>query len=244
MSGFPPRSDRWLAFARRYVRRRISRGLDGLRVRGLAGARAAAGGRPLLIAANHVGWWDSLLVVALDEALGTEGYALMDRDGLARVPYFARLGGLAMDRSSPARLRADLRAAAARLDRPRRALWVFPQGHYRPAHARPLGFQGGIALLARLAPDAAVLPVAVSYVQGPHPVPAAVVRLGPVLGGTVDVGAVERAVEAGLAEIDAEAPDGGWPGWETLVAPRHRAPEEGIGARLLGRRLERERPRG
>ena len=101
------------------------------------------------------------------------------------------------------------------------------------------------AVLTRLAPDAAVLPVALSYVQGPHPVPAAVARLCPVLeGGGREVAEVERAVEAGLAEIDAEAPDGGWRGWETLVRPRHRAPEDGLGARLLSRRFDGERPRG
>ncbi|HET6763419.1 MAG TPA: lysophospholipid acyltransferase family protein [Longimicrobiaceae bacterium] len=240
MSGAGRRSPWMLALARRYVRRRVARGLDGLRVRGLAEARAAARDRPLVLAANHVGWWDSLLVVALDEALGTEGYALMDAGGLRRVPYFARLGALPLDRSAPPRMRAGLRAAAGVLDRPGRALWTFPQGRYRPAHLRPLGFERGLALLSRLAPAAAILPVSIAYAWGERPGPAALVRFGPVIDPTAQMDAdvtalAENAVAAGLAEIDAADPERGWAGWGVVIAPRGRAPEQGVGARMLAR---------
>jgi 1-acyl-sn-glycerol-3-phosphate acyltransferase len=229
-----------LALARRYVRGRIARGLDGLRVRGLAQAREAARDRPLILVANHVGWWDSLLVVALDEALGTEGYALMDADGLRRVPYFARLGALPLDRSAPPRMRAGIRAAAGVLDRPGRALWTFPQGRYRPAHVRPLGFERGLALLSRLAPSAAILPISIAYTWGERPGPAALVRFGRVLDpaaeGDADVTALtEQAVAVGLEEIDAADAETGWAGWDVVIAPRGGAPEEGVGARLLAR---------
>jgi 1-acyl-sn-glycerol-3-phosphate acyltransferase len=232
------RSPWLLELARRYVRRRIAHGLDGLRVHGLEAARAAARERPLILAANHVGWWDSLLVVALDHALGTEGYALMDADGMARVPYFARLGALPLDRSTPPRMRAGLRASAAVLDRPGRALWTFPQGRYRPAHLRPLGFHGGLSLLARLAPAAGILPVSIAYPWGEQPAPAAAVRFGAVLdprrGLDSDATAeAERAVAAGLDAIDA-ASDTGWRGWEVRIARKSQPPERGIGARMLG----------
>jgi 1-acyl-sn-glycerol-3-phosphate acyltransferase len=231
----PGRTPWFLALTRRYVHRRIARGLDGLRVRGLDEARAASNDRPLIIAANHVGWWDSLLVVALDRALGTEGYALMDAEGVRLVPYFARLGALPFDRTSPARMRDGLRAAAAKLDRPGRAVWMFPQGRYRPAHLRPLGFKDGLGLLSRLALDAALLPVSIAYVHGPAPAPAAVVRFGPVLaaGGGVTARA-EAAVAAGLDQIDAEAPDAGWPGWDVLIPSRVPSPENTLRSRMLG----------
>ena len=240
MSGADRRAPWMLALARRYVRRRIARGLDGLRVRGLAEAREAARERPLILAANHVGWWDSLLVVALDEALGTEGYALMDADGLRRVPYFARLGALPLDRSAPPRMRAGIRAAAGVLDQPGRALWTFPQGRYRPSHLRPLGFERGLALLSRLAPDAAILPISIAYAWGERPGPAALVRFGRVLDPATEVDAdvtalAEDAVAAGLAEIDTADAESGWAGWEVVIASRGAAPEQGIGARLLAR---------
>ncbi|MEI6252556.1 MAG: hypothetical protein WCP30_07105, partial [Mycobacteriaceae bacterium] len=59
-----------LDFARRYARRRVGYGLDGVWVTGLQEARAALAEGPVLFAANHVAWWDTLLLVVLHEALG------------------------------------------------------------------------------------------------------------------------------------------------------------------------------
>ncbi len=232
----PTRSPGFLALTRPYVRRRLARGLDGFYVDGLDQAREAVRRGPVILAANHVGWWDSFLVVALDEALGTEGYALMDAESVRRLPFFARLGALPLDRGGAATSRAGLRDAAAKLDRPGRALWIFPQGHHRPAHLRPLGFQGGVALLARLVPEASIIPIAIQYAWGERPAPAAWAHLGvPIPAAGAEVAAVERAVEDGLARIDA-ALAGNARSFPALVAPRVKSPEQGIGARLLGGR--------
>ena len=232
----PARSPWFLALARRYARRRLARGLDGLYVAGLEAARAEARRRPVILAANHVGWWDSFLVVAIDQALGTEAYALMDAESIRRLPFFGRMGALPIDRSGRATSRAGLEDAAARLDRPGRALWIFPQGWHRPAHLRPLGFAPGIRLLARRAPDAAVIPVAIQYAWGEQPGPAAYAHLGAAIPADgLAVEAVEAAVEQGLGEIDAMLAGERAP-FPALVAPRVRSPEEGIGARLIGGR--------
>ncbi|HEX8672593.1 MAG TPA: lysophospholipid acyltransferase family protein [Longimicrobium sp.] len=230
------RSPWFLAVTRPYVRRRLARGLDGFYVDGLEQARDAARHGPVILAANHVGWWDSFLVVALDEALGTEGYALMDAESVRRLPFFARLGALPLDRRGAATSRAGLRDAAAKLDRPGRALWIFPQGYHRPAHLRPLGFQGGVALLARMVPESSIIPIAIEYVWGERPAPAAWTHLGaPIPAAGADVTRVERAVEDGLARIDAALAGSARP-FPALVAPRVKSPEQGLGARLLGGR--------
>jgi 1-acyl-sn-glycerol-3-phosphate acyltransferase len=232
----PERSAWFLKLTRPYVRRRLSRGLDGFYADGVQQARDAARGQPLILVANHVGWWDSFLVVALDEALGTEGYALMDAESVRRLPFFARLGALPLDRSGASTSRAGLRAAAAKLDGPRRALWIFPQGHHRPAHLRPLGFLGGVTLLARMVPEAAVVPIAIQYVWGEQPAPAAWAHLGtPIPAADADAARLERAVEDGLGRIDA-AVAGNERAFAPLVKPRVKSPEQGIGARLLGGR--------
>jgi 1-acyl-sn-glycerol-3-phosphate acyltransferase len=228
------RSAWFLGVTRPYVRRRLARGLDGFYAEGVEEARAVARERPVILVANHVGWWDSFLVVALDEALGTEGYALMDAASVRRLPFFGRLGALPLDRSSAARSRAGLREGAAKLDRPGRALWIFPQGHHRPAHLRPLGFRGGVTLLARMAPAAATIPIAIQYAWGEGAVPAAWAHLGaPLPSGEATAEALEEAVGAGLARID-DALAGRAAAFPALVPPRTRG--EGIGARLLGGR--------
>jgi 1-acyl-sn-glycerol-3-phosphate acyltransferase len=233
VTGIPRRSPWLLALARRYARCRLARGLDGLYARGTGWVRALARERPVILAANHVGWWDSFLVVAVDQALGTEGYALMDAESVRRLPFFARLGALPLELGG-VRARAGLRAAASRLDRAGRAVWIFPQGRHRPAHVRPLGFQGGVRLLARLAPEAAVVPAAFQYAWGERSAPAAYVHLGePLAGGAaLRVDALEAAVADGLAAIDA-ALAGDAPPFPALVPPRARR-GEGAGSRGAG----------
>ena len=223
----------WLA--RKYARRRVSRGLDGLWVAGLEQTRAALAGRPLIFAANHVAWWDSLLLVVLDQALGGLGWAIMDARNLRRLPFLGWLGALPLDRSSHERSQECLQASVDLLDRPGRALWMFPQGRQRPAHLRPLDLKPGLGGMHEHNPVDIVV-VSLDYVFLERDRPAAVVRFSaPIPGAAVDGDAVLPAVEAaildGLAAIDRAAlaatdgrrarthPDDPLPGFAPLVRP-------------------------
>lgn len=213
-----------------YVRRRIGRGLDGLHVSGLGRARDLLAQRPAVLAATHVAWWDGMLLFPLDDALGRSCRVWMDASNLEKLPFFAPLGALPLDARSPTALRRSFRTAASWLDRPERALWVFPQGLQRPSHLRPLGIKPGASLLARQA-GALLLPVALSYGFREAPVPSAVVSFGePVDPHSGD------ALEASLCR-ELERADrffSGEPeGFETLVAGRARGTEHGLGARML-----------
>jgi 1-acyl-sn-glycerol-3-phosphate acyltransferase len=194
------RSARFLALARWWARREIRRTLDGLRVAGLDETAGLARRQPVILAATHVAFWDVFLLVALDEALDTEGYALMDSVNLTRIPFFVKLGAVPIERGNP---RPGLRTAATLLDRPRRAVWIFPQGHHRPPHLRPLGFLPGVRLLARLAPGAAVVPVGFQYAYEENAGPVAHASFGPPLtapevAAPDGVERLERAVEVQL----------------------------------------------
>lgn len=238
----------FLRVARRYTRRRISRHLDGLWVSGLDEARAALAGRPLIFAANHVAWWDALLLLPLDEALGGLGWAVMDSRNLRRLRFLGWVGALPLDRSSPERSRDCLQSCAALLDRPGRAMWIFPQGRHRPAHLRPLDLRPGLQTLhATSAVD--LVAVSIDYVFLERARPAAVVRFSAPICGR-DVGAeallpaVEDAILDGLAIIDdavREATDGRrarthpqdpLPGFTALIRPARLVP---VGRRPGGR---------
>lgn len=243
------RRPRFLHYARRYARRRIGHGLDGLWVSGLDDCRSALGGRPLLFAANHVAWWDPLLLLVLDEALGGVGWAVMDAANLRKLPFLGWVGALPLDRSSQDHSRRCLQASAALLDRPGRSLWIFPQGRQRPAHLRPLDLKPGMQILHASAP-VDVVAVSINYVFLEKDSPAAVVRFSPPMPGGEVAGqallpAVEAAMLDGLAAIDAAAlaatdgrrgrshPQEPFPGFVALVRPDKVAAQDGLGARLL-----------
>ena len=216
-----------LQLARMIARRRLGWAFDGVWVHGLSQARELAASRPVLFCATHVGWWDGLLLLPVDEALGTEGAVLMDAAQLARLPFFASLGAVGLDRRVPATLRRGLRDAAARLDRPSRALWVFPQGRQRPPHLRPLGLQRGYRLLARLS-GAAIVPVAITYAFREAAQPSALVSFeAPVADADLDAGLI-----AGLDRIDRFV-DEGVGEFASLVPSRNARPDHGLATRML-----------
>lgn len=228
----------FLRLARPYARRRVSRGLDGLWVSGLDVARDALAQRPLLFVANHVAWWDALLLLPLDEALGGTGWAVMDSRNLRTLPFLGWVGALPLDRSSAQRSRECLQSCAALLDRPGRGIWVFPQGRQRPAHLRPLDLKSGLGIMHAHNPVDLVV-VSINYVFLERARPAAIVEfsapiagaglLGP--GGQGLLPTVEKAIIDGLAAIDEAAtaatdgrrarthPGDPLPGFVALVPP-------------------------
>lgn len=251
------RRPRFLALARRYARRRVARGLDGVWVAGLNEARAALADRPLIFAANHVAWWDVLLLVVLDEALGGLGWALMDSRNLRGLPFFGWLGALPLDRSSPERSSQCLRNSVELLDGPGRGLWIFPQGRQRPAHLRPLDLKRGLQTMHEHNP-ADIVAVSLNYVFLERDRPAAIVRFAPpsrTARGTSVLPTVDSALLDGLAAIDAAAiaatdgrrartdPRDPLPGFAALVRPAGWATEDGLGSRAL-RVLGRKKTRG
>lgn len=234
----------FLSVARAYSRHRVSRGLDGVWVAGLERTRDALATRPLIFASNHVAWWDALLLVVLDRALGGLGWAVMDARNLRKLPFLGWIGALPLDRSSPERSRECLENSAALLDRPGRALWIFPQGRQRPAHLRPLDLRHGLEVLHATSP-VDVVAVSLDYVFLERDRPAAIVRFsppvpGPSVAGPALLPAVERALLDGLGAIDAAVlaatdgrrarthPHDPLPGFAALVRPaRLRLPGRG-----------------
>ncbi len=225
----------FLRLARGYAHRRLADEFDGVRVRGLGRARVLCGGHPVIIAANHVAWWDAFLTVRLDQALGTEGFCLMDTDNLERLPFFAWLGAIPLDRSHPRKSLHDLQASLGLLDRPGRTLWIFPQGEQRPFHLRPLGLHKGVRYLAEKS-RAPVLPLSISYLYRQAPRPRIVLDLGEPLdlfgGRSAFMQELESRLVQGLQANDRYLLKGDTD-YESLVAGSGDSSDTPTGARVL-----------
>lgn len=214
--------------ALRGARARVRRDLDGVSVAGLDDVRRLAAERPVLLAANHVAWWDSVLLALLTEAIGHPARFVMDDANLRAHPWFEAFGAIGLDRG-PAAAVAALRTARTWLQQPGHLLWFFPQGRQRPAHLRPLDLKPGVARLAA-DPRVAVVPVVFHYAFADAPRPAATVWFGPPLPPTPTVEEVDVALRAGLQATDAHllAPA---PAFEPLWPAR---PERDLGDAVLG----------
>jgi 1-acyl-sn-glycerol-3-phosphate acyltransferase len=119
-------------------------------------------GVPLLLAANHVSWWDPFTLREVQRVLRPSApfFTVMLEAELARRPFFRRLGVVGLDPASPASLRACIRQLRRLLrERPDGAVCFFPQGRIWPSFRRPLGFRPGIGLVARALAPLVVLPI-------------------------------------------------------------------------------------
>jgi 1-acyl-sn-glycerol-3-phosphate acyltransferase len=229
--------------ARPYVRRRLRRSFDGVYTEGLDAVAELASQGPIIVAANHVCWWDALTIIALDDALETRSHCLMDAQNLAGMPFFGWVGAVPLDRSAPRQALRDMRASTELCTAPGDALWIFPQGEQRPAHLRPLGLHGGVFWLARKA-GAAVVPLSLSYLYREAPQPTVLARFGASLSPPAKdesarfMAHLERALVEGLERCDQYVLSGAG-AFDALVAPRHghRVP---VAGRLLAAAL---RPR-
>lgn len=180
--------------------------------------------RPLLLAANHVSWWDGFLLRELQRALRPAApiYTVMSRAELARFPYFHLMGVVGIDGTSPGATAHALRLLAARLqERPDSVVVFFPQGRIWPSHRRPLGFRAGVELFVRrLSP--LVVPVGVHSEPLNGVSPRFFLSAGEPLDGMGDAAALERAVEAQLDAVLAFLGAHGEDAPRLWPAPHHR----------------------
>lgn len=211
-------------FVRALLLRNLRRGVSALRV---LGHERIEPSRPLLLCANHVSFHDGSIAALLSREL-PDARVLMRADQLRRAPLLRWAGATGVEDDELDGARA-LRFAVRFLDRPGRALWLFPQGALRPQWARPLGFREGAAFVARRS-HATLLPVSIHYEPGEREQPEAWVRVG----APTDGASLERAVAQGLDEIRARilegaAPQSHWPAPQRLG--------EGVFSRLAARAL-------
>lgn len=151
----------------RYTAWSIRRNLSAVWVRGSLPRTLA----PLVVAAQHVAWWDPMVLFHLSRIRfdGTH-YTMMEAANLSRLRFFGRLGAFGVERASRAETLATMRYALARLREPGSRVWIFPQGRLAPADARPLDCDPGATWLAVRA-RALVVAVALryEYLDAQHP---------------------------------------------------------------------------
>lgn len=160
-------SMRWHWFARwlaRHARKRIEGRFGLVRAAGLEVIEQAKKRGPILFVSNHTSWWDPMVTMMLAvDHFDLDGYAMMDAKNLRELGFFARAGAFGVDPNDARDGVRAIRYAAKLLDRPGRAVWIYPQGSERPIDERPLDFQPGAAAVARAVDDVSVIPIAVHY---------------------------------------------------------------------------------
>lgn len=128
---------------------------------------------PHLYIANHASFWDGVLLYHLIRRyLRQPAYCLIDQRQMRQHRFFARVGGIGLNRERRRDALRVLDVAAGLLapppsasGRPANAVVLFPEGQIRPVDQRPIRFEpAGLARLIRRCPvEARVVVVALRY---------------------------------------------------------------------------------
>ncbi len=191
----PKISQPLLQWFRWIVRQNFLREFHAVRVNGLAQLRGLDG--PLLVYANHSGWWDPMVAFLVSGMLmkSRRHYAPMDAAALKRYRILSSMGVFPVEVSSARGAVRFIRAGEAIL-RGGGVLWVTPQGQFVDARKRPITFKPGMAALAARIPGCMVLPMAIEYVFWDERTPEVLLQFGePVV---VEAGERTETLEARL----------------------------------------------
>lgn len=111
---------------------------------------------------NHNSWWDGLIPFYLNQKyFNQNARAIMEDKQLKKYSFFRRLGAFSINPEDPRSSIRSLRYAIESMDRPKSALYMYPQGKIVPFTVNQLNFKKGIGWLCKQLPEVDVVPIAV-----------------------------------------------------------------------------------
>ena len=157
-------------FWRRFHAVRVSRS-------GMPGVLAHA---PLIIYSNHPSWWDPALYIVLCNRLfpGRAGFGPMDAAALGKYGVLERMGVFGVEQDTARGAARFLEVCQRVLATPSSILWITAEGGFTDPRLRPIRLRPGLAHLARRAPGAVILPLAIEYTFWNESRPEALARFG------------------------------------------------------------------
>lgn len=181
------RSERALRFFDWAFRRHFSGHFSALRIAHWGEPRAPAG-RPLIILANHPGWWDGVLLMLLSRRLFPDrpSFVPMDEAALEKYGFMRRLGVFGVEQDSARGAIRFLETAKEILADDGHILWMNAPGRFADPRERPVPLAPGVARLPRIAPGATILPLAIEYTHWTEKRGEALVAFGPPIEGKAE----------------------------------------------------------
>lgn len=162
---------------------------------------------PLVIFANHPSWWDGEIFIWLGATMFADrhGFAPIDAAMLRRYAFFRRLGAFGV-RPGYGGAAKFLSVGEAVLSLDNGLLLVNVEGRFRDVRERPLQVRRGLTHLARRAPQARFVPLALEYVFWDERRPNLLLRFGDAIGGeAVSANSLRGALATTMDALAADA---------------------------------------
>jgi len=184
----------------RYLRGYFAKRLHALRR--LGPPPAVDPERPVVVYANHPGWWDPIVLLLLSQAYfgDRRNFGVIDADALESYAIFKRCGLFGVE-ETPRGAARFLRVSEHILAETGTSLWITPQGAFADVRAE-LDLRPGLARLAARAPEAQFLPLALEYGFWEESKPEAFFAFAPAVRAA-DIAGADDPTEAAAAPLAA-----------------------------------------
>ncbi len=146
-----------------YNRNLFKRRFHSLHVSGMKFLHKKDAEVPLIIYANHSGWWDGLVVFEICRRAKLDFYVMMEEKQLKNLFLFRKLGAFSVVRENARKAIESVNYAVELLENPRTTLLIFPQGEILPNDARPLKFYNGLSKIIEKSGAVLTVPLAIRY---------------------------------------------------------------------------------
>ena len=122
--------------------------------------------QPVLLVANHVSWWDGMLLLLLQRLIlpAVPLYTVMLAREFYQTFWFRWIGCLPItpgDISSVRHLLKKLKFLRAEQPPASMVCCIFPQGEIKPSFLQPLGFKPGVASVAAALAPVTIIPIGI-----------------------------------------------------------------------------------
>ncbi|HEY0426527.1 MAG TPA: lysophospholipid acyltransferase family protein [Pyrinomonadaceae bacterium] len=147
-----------------YNRNLLKRRFNSLQISGLDVLRKKSPDIPAIIYTNHSSWWDGLVAFQISYQVKADSFVMMEEKHLKKMLLFRKLGAFSVVREKPFEAAKSIDYAVNLLkEKPKRVLWIFPQGEILPNDLRPLMFYKGISKIIAKSGKCLLIPAVFRY---------------------------------------------------------------------------------
>ncbi|QEG40111.1 lysophospholipid acyltransferase family protein [Roseimaritima ulvae] len=136
--------------------------------------------QPLIVFANHPGWWDPLVAhwVCRHVLKNRQFYAPIDAIALQQYRVLGKLGFYGVRSDTTAGIAAFLKTSRAILNTPGSSIWITPTGRFADPRETDVEFAHGLGHLCSRIDRGTLLPLAMEYSFWEERLPECLLRFG------------------------------------------------------------------
>ena len=179
---------------------KLNQNMDQVYIHNIEVIQELSTNKGVIIAPNHVSYWDSCLYFVLSRKLSTRSFVFVAKETLERLPFLRWCGAVPINIKSKRQAIQQLLHAKT-LNTVPTQFWIFPQGEHRPPHDLPLQFKKGVTVLAKQL-QLPIVPVSIDYLYKDGEQPVAYVSFRTPLPHSCTVDEIEQEISLGLKDIN------------------------------------------